>query len=245
MRHITLLAIMVASISISAEAQRTVEWESWTPVACYPGLDFRVGHTGPPLADGNYIVHAQFRNRYRVPIYFDYVVREPGAETPVEYRTLEGIAPQNVGPVTEFIGDFSPEFYLPIPPGNAAEVVVDGVRMETDEGRRLASEPGCSAATVSAPTSAKPRLTNPIQVRTERSHDLSTRRILMYNESDEILIVSVILYECENIRNPCDVSIPIDDRLDPGEESQVLVVRPRNEDRAWGFRFRFTWDLVP
>ncbi len=246
MRYLALFTLFAVMGTASAHAQRAVEWGVWTPVACYPGLDFRIGHTGPPLADGYYVVHAQFRNRYRRTIFFDYAVREPGTDTPVEYRTLEGIERRGVGPVTEFVGDYSPEFFLRVPPGDPAEVVVDNVRMEADEGRYVAGEPGCAMATVSGATApARPRLTNPIRARTERSHDLTTSRIFMLNESDETLTVSVILHDCENIRNPCDVPINFDGRLDPGEETQVLIVRPRTRSRTWSFKYRFSWDRVP
>ena len=246
MHRIALLALLVAAISTTIEAQRTVDWGGWTPVACYPGLDFRIGHTGPRLANGTYIAHVQFRNRYRSTIYFDYVLREPGAETPVDYRTLEGIPQGSLGPTTEFLGDFSPEFYVAIPPGEAGEVVVESVRMETDAGRYVAGQPGCDPATVSETTAPKPRLRNPIRARTEQTHDMSGSRIFMRNESEETLIVTAVyLYDCENIRNPCDVAIPMHERLDPGEEAQVLVVRPRDRSDGWTYRYRFTWDRVP
>jgi hypothetical protein len=246
MKRVVLLTFFAAMLAGPAVAQRTVEWRGWTAVECYPGLDFRIGHTGPPLPDGYYLLHAQFRNRYRASIYFDYVVREPGTDTPVEFRVLDGIDPRGIGPVTEFVGDFSPEFYLQIAPAEPAEVVVDNVNMETDMGRRLAPQPGCNPAVVSeSAVPPRTRLRNPIRARTERTHDLTSSKIFMYSESDETLTVEVILFDCENIRNPCDVPILFDGRLDPGEETQVLVVRPRNRNRAWSFRYRFTWSRLP
>lgn len=67
-------------------------------------------------------------------------------------------------------------------------------------------------------------------------HELYLRN----NTSSPITITSLTLFECENIRGRCRVR-DVEWVLDPGEVRRALVVEPRDQARAWNYRWRWTF----
>ena len=67
-------------------------------------------------------------------------------------------------------------------------------------------------------------------------HELYLRN----NTSSPITITSLTLFECENIRGRCRVR-EVEWVLDPGEVRRALVVEPRDQARAWNYRWRWTF----
>src|SRR5206468_12813092 len=61
---------------------------------------------------------------------------------------------------------------------------------------------------------------------TRRSSDLVTNR-----SSVPIEVTGLKLYDCENIRNPCDVAVALKVRLEPGRRQTVYTLKVANTER--------------
>ena len=134
MPYIALLTYALSAVAVSPTGtNQDLDWGRWNTVSCHPGLDFRIGHSGQRMTNGKYVVVVQFRNRYRRTIFFSYVLREPGAQTDLKYRTYDGIPAGGIGPGEER-RPYSPEFFVDIPPGGGSNVLVQRVRFGRDSG---------------------------------------------------------------------------------------------------------------
>lgn len=60
------------------------------------------------------------------------------------------------------------------------------------------------------------------------------------NSSAPVMITSLTLYECENIRNACTM-MPLSLRLEPGQAREIQRVEPQRREEPFSFRFRFGW----
>lgn len=82
-----------------------------------------------------------------------------------------------------------------------------------------------------------------ISTRQESTNSGTAARIWMRNHSRcAIRITTILLYECENIRNACGTAIPRNVELGPLRERIVLHVSPRDRNRGWNFRWRYQWE---
>jgi len=67
---------------------------------------------------------------------------------------------------------------------------------------------------------------------------------VMNHSSVPIEVTGLKLYDCENIRNPCDVAVALKVRLEPGRRQTVYTLKVANTERRSSFRFHFTWQQV-
>lgn len=122
---------------------------------------------------------------------------------------------------------------------------------------RLVSEVLANLATAEAPAAepapAAPRACDlgveqnlAMSTRLQPRHGGDGNEIWMQNHSDCTLrVTSVFLYECENIRNPCNTSTRRNIDVRPGEDRLVMTVTIRYRDTRSSFRYRYQWEQVP
>ena len=58
-----------------------------------------------------------------------------------------------------------------------------------------------------------------------------------------IVVTSVRLYDCDNIRNRCEVvrmRVPVG----PGHRELIVTVNPENPERAYSYRYSWTWEAA-
>jgi hypothetical protein len=59
-----------------------------------------------------------------------------------------------------------------------------------------------------------------------------------------IQVSSVTLYDCENIKLRCDEPIRLKQRLEPGRRHSVARIDPKDSERSYHFRYRFSWEEI-
>lgn len=76
----------------------------------------------------------------------------------------------------------------------------------------------------------------------EASYDGIHQLVFVFNHSTvPIVVTSFQLRDCENVANPCEVKrlrIPIN----PNQRVQIASVGPDNRERAWNYRYSWTWE---
>jgi len=81
-----------------------------------------------------------------------------------------------------------------------------------------------------------------VQLHVEQTHAGDAQLIYALNESSVgIVITSLHLRDCENVRIPCGPT-PFSIIVPPGKRVDVLRVSPRIPDAAMSFRYTFTWE---
>ena len=63
---------------------------------------------------------------------------------------------------------------------------------------------------------------------------------ILNNSSAAVVVTSVHVYACENVASPCTL-IRIRIPIAPGQRRRVAVVRPADPERAYSYRYRWTW----
>jgi hypothetical protein len=65
--------------------------------------------------------------------------------------------------------------------------------------------------------------------------------VVSNNATVDVVITSVTLRECENIRNRCEMR-PLSVRVPAGQRRQVATVNSSDRSRAHSFRYSWTWE---
>ncbi len=80
--------------------------------------------------------------------------------------------------------------------------------------------------------------------RLEQSHGSSLEQVVYVSNrsSENIVLTSVRLMECENVQGSC-ASRRFKTKIPAGSTALVHRVRPRDPDRGISFRYTFTWEL--
>lgn len=77
---------------------------------------------------------------------------------------------------------------------------------------------------------------------TEATYGADGHNIVVENRSTvEVLVTSLRLRDCENIKNRCDL-VRMRELVRPGERHRLTTVHPANPNRASGFAFSWTWE---
>lgn len=90
-----------------------------------------------------------------------------------------------------------------------------------------------------APSRHVPPSEHTVIAETDPSFDGQSIYILN-NSSVPIVITSVRLTECVNIASPCTL-IPLKVRVEPGNRTRVFHVRPADHERAYSYKYAWTW----
>src|SRR5712671_3355862 len=89
-----------------------------------------------------------------------------------------------------------------------------------------------------------PATTYTIVMETQQSESGEGQVVYVDNRSSQdIIVTSVSLLECENIRESCH-PMPLKIRIAAGDKRIVLRVHPRSDDRGYSYRSSFAWELV-
>lgn len=67
--------------------------------------------------------------------------------------------------------------------------------------------------------------------------------VVQNNSTVEIVVTSVRLSECENIRNRCDMK-RLRVAVGPRGRHRIMTVELGNRDRRYNFRYSFTWEAA-
>jgi LEA14-like dessication related protein len=68
--------------------------------------------------------------------------------------------------------------------------------------------------------------------------------VYVYNHSSvPIVVTGLHLIECENIKNSCDVQ-RLRIRVPAGQRMNLATVHPDNPNRAYSFRFNYSWEAA-
>ncbi len=79
----------------------------------------------------------------------------------------------------------------------------------------------------------------------EESTDGIHQSIYMVNHSTvPVVITSFRLHDCENVANPCEAKY-MRILLSPGQRALVATIGPVDRDRAYNYRYSWTWDSLP
>jgi hypothetical protein len=60
------------------------------------------------------------------------------------------------------------------------------------------------------------------------------------NSSVPIVVTSIRIAECRNVASPCTL-IPLRVPIGSGQRKRVFVVRPADPERAYSYRYNWTW----
>lgn len=81
-----------------------------------------------------------------------------------------------------------------------------------------------------------------VTARLEAAWDGKGQNIIVENRSSvEVTATSVHLSNCENIKNPCEVTrlrVPVR----PGEQRRLKTIEAQNTSRTYDFRYSWTWE---
>ena len=66
---------------------------------------------------------------------------------------------------------------------------------------------------------------------------------ILNNSSVPVTITSIRLTECANVASACTL-IPLRVRIEPSNRSRVFVVRPVDPDRAYSYKYAWTWSAA-
>ena len=86
---------------------------------------------------------------------------------------------------------------------------------------------------------------NPALIRgyTEAGEGVGTHNIYVENGSDvPIVVTSVRLIECRNIRNACGPK-RLRTRIRPHDSRLVLTVRSTGASTGWSYRYEYSWEV--
>ena len=111
---------------------------------------------------------------------------------------------------------------------------------------------GAAAAVLFACAPATPRQAvyvapthQTVTTRLEASYDGRGQHVVVENRSTvEIIVTSLQLRECENIKNQCAVQrlrVPVR----PGQQVRLATVTVANPEQRSNFRYSWTWELAP
>ena len=106
--------------------------------------------------------------------------------------------------------------------------------------------PVCRASAQRSPSdAAKTPATNyTIVMETKQSESGEGHVIYVENRSSQdIIVISVSLLECDNIRESCH-PMPLKIRINAGDKRIVFRVHPRSDDRGYSYRSSFAWELA-
>lgn len=97
---------------------------------------------------------------------------------------------------------------------------------------------------------AKPELTylapteRTVTARLEAAYGADAQHIIVENMSTvEVIVTSLRLQECENIKNDCEV-VRLREPVKPGQRHRLATVQPANPDRASSFSFSWSWEVA-
>ena len=95
-----------------------------------------------------------------------------------------------------------------------------------------------------APAQGNPASTSTIETRLEQASggDQASLIYIINRSSQQIIVTSIRLMECENIQGSCGVR-RLKLRVPAGGQTMVQRVRPRDPDQPSGFRYTYTWEL--
>ena len=112
----------------------------------------------------------------------------------------------------------------------------------------LAIATGCAPASVpvaGAPSSERYVAPSQITVRasTEQAHAPRIGHTVYVENTSTvpIIVTSVTLRNCENIRGVCDAPTPINVRVKPGQREVIKRIDPRNEGMGFNYRLAWAW----
>jgi uncharacterized protein (DUF2164 family) len=81
-----------------------------------------------------------------------------------------------------------------------------------------------------------------IEVGTEMTESGDAENVYVINHSSAAIMVTALnLYQCENIKNRCEVQ-RLRVRVRPGQRENLATVRPLYSTRAFSFRFTYAWE---
>jgi len=68
--------------------------------------------------------------------------------------------------------------------------------------------------------------------------------VYVYNHSSvPIMVTSLQLLDCENIKNHCEVQ-HLRMQVAPGQRTNIATVKPENPNRPYSFQFHYSWEPV-
>ena len=82
-----------------------------------------------------------------------------------------------------------------------------------------------------------------IEAGTDMSFSEGQYIYIVNHSSVPIMITGLHLTDCVNIKNSC-LPTPLRIRVGPGQRENIATVRPDVSDRAYSFRFNYTWEPV-
>jgi hypothetical protein len=78
----------------------------------------------------------------------------------------------------------------------------------------------------------------------EASYDGIHQQIYIFNHSTvPVVITSFHLTDCENVANRCELK-RLRILINPNQRMLVATIGPEDRDRAYNFRYSWTWDTV-
>lgn len=125
---------------------QTPQYGPWTTSNCYRGLDYCVRKDYYDKNLNKYKWSVKFRNRYRIKVHFNFILKESSAATanPISRMSLQS-------------GSEDGSWFF-VPEGNRVRVFIDGVRFgDSDEGDRAV----CDDGTPTYPAKKQPPATSP------------------------------------------------------------------------------------
>jgi hypothetical protein len=82
-----------------------------------------------------------------------------------------------------------------------------------------------------------------VTARLEAAYDGRGQHIVVENRSTvQIVVTSLHLRDCQNIRNRCDV-VRMRTPVRPGQRYQLATVRPANLNQAYNFLYSWSWEV--
>lgn len=80
-----------------------------------------------------------------------------------------------------------------------------------------------------------------VSIGLEAAMDGRGQHVWVQNRSTETIVVtSLRIYDCENIRNRCEVQ-RMEREVAPGQRMRLATVQPDDPDRPSNFRYGWTW----
>ena len=81
-----------------------------------------------------------------------------------------------------------------------------------------------------------------VTTRLEAAYDGRGQHVIVQNRSsEEIIVTSLSLRDCENIKNRCEVT-RLRLRVAPNQITRITTVQVADQERASNFRYNWTWE---
>jgi hypothetical protein len=100
---------------------------------------------------------------------------------------------------------------------------------------------GCATATQRAYVAATDRT---VTTKLEAAYDGRGQHVVVENRSSqEIVVTSLSLRDCENVKNRCEVT-RMRLKVAPNQTTRIATVQVADQERAFNFRYNWTWETA-